>query len=142
MAEQLSDIIVQDENLKWAVEVLNAEFTWDSLPSEVKAGNAKQGIHNQNEKTVLAQVDSPEEEVSVFQLKDVNMEIPRGALVAIVGPVGSGKSSLLQGLIGEMRRSAGTVAFGGSVSYCPQNAWIQVSSYGSIVRMAAPHTFS
>lgn len=28
----------------------------------------------------------------------IKMEIPRGKLVAIVGPVGSGKSSLLQGV--------------------------------------------
>jgi ABC-type transporter Mla maintaining outer membrane lipid asymmetry ATPase subunit MlaF len=55
-----------------------------------------------------------------------NLSIPRGQLVAIVGPVGTGKTSLLQGIIGEMRRTSGTVKFGGSVSYCPQSAWIQV----------------
>lgn len=63
---------------------------------------------------------------NVFQVKDVNLTIPRGSLTAIVGPVGSGKSSLLQGLIGEMRRIEGSVSFGGSVAYCPQSAWIQV----------------
>ena len=57
---------------------------------------------------------------------DVNMSIPRGQLVAIVGAVGSGKSSLLQGLIGEMRKTEGKVIFGGSVAYCSQSAWIQV----------------
>ncbi len=41
------------------------------------------------------------------------------------GPVGSGKSSLLEGMIGEMRRTAGSVKFKGSVAYCPQSAWIQ-----------------
>ena len=56
------------------------------------------------------------------------MEIPRGMLVAIVGHVGSGKTSLLQGLIGEMRKTSGTITFGGSVGYCPQIAWIQVSA--------------
>jgi len=35
-----------------------------------------------------------------FQIHNVSLEIPRGALWAVVGPVGSGKSSLLQGLIG------------------------------------------
>ncbi|KAF9237599.1 ABC protein [Melanogaster broomeanus] len=48
-----------------------------------------------------------------------------GQLTAIVGPVGSGKSSLLQGLIGEMRKVSGHVSFGGRVAYCPQTAWIQ-----------------
>ena len=56
------------------------------------------------------------------------MEIPRGVLVAIVGHVGSGKTSLLQGLIGEMRKTSGSITFGGSVGYCPQIAWIQVGA--------------
>ncbi|KAJ7833819.1 hypothetical protein B0H13DRAFT_2428014 [Mycena leptocephala] len=59
-----------------------------------------------------------------FALHDITLSIPRGTLVAIVGRVGSGKSSLLQGLIGEMRTTAGKWAFSGSVAYCPQSAWI------------------
>ena len=69
----------------------------------------------------------PEKPEKVFKVKKTSLEIPRGMVVAIVGPVGSGKSSLLQGLIGEMRKESGSVKFGGTVSYCPQNAWIQVS---------------
>lgn len=68
----------------------------------------------------------PEKSEKVFKIKKTSLKIPRGQLVAIVGPVGSGKSSLLQGLIGEMRKESGSFKFGGSVSYCPQNAWIQV----------------
>jgi ABC-type transport system involved in cytochrome bd biosynthesis fused ATPase/permease subunit len=34
------------------------------------------------------------------------------------------ESSLLQGLIGEMRRVSGSVTFNGRVAYCPQSAWI------------------
>jgi hypothetical protein len=33
---------------------------------------------------------------------------------------------LLQGIIGEMRKTSGTVKFGGSVGYCGQSAWVQV----------------
>lgn len=53
-----------------------------------------------------------------------DMEIPRGQLTAIVGPVGSGKSSLLSGLLGDVA-TTGSVALGGRVGYCPQEAWIQ-----------------
>ena len=67
------------------------------------------------------------DEENVFTLKDIDMSIPRGQLVAIVGAVGSGKTSLLQGIIGEMRRTSGSVKFGGSVAYSSQSAWIQVS---------------
>ncbi|KAI9596789.1 P-loop containing nucleoside triphosphate hydrolase protein [Syncephalis fuscata] len=58
-------------------------------------------------------------------IRHVNVDIPHGSLVAIVGSVGSGKSSLLNALVGEMKRVEGEVIFGGSVGYCPQTAWIQ-----------------
>lgn len=38
------------------------------------------------------------------------MNIPDGCLVAVVGQVGCGKSSLLSALLGEMERTQGTVA--------------------------------
>lgn len=59
------------------------------------------------------------------QISHINITIPRGQLCAIVGPVGSGKSSLLSAMIGEMKRLSGSVTFGGSVGYCAQQAWIQ-----------------
>jgi len=39
----------------------------------------------------------------------INLEINRGKLVAVVGSVGSGKSSLLGCLLGEMDKHAGTI---------------------------------
>ncbi|TNN39430.1 Multidrug resistance-associated protein 1 [Liparis tanakae] len=58
-------------------------------------------------------------------LKRLNVCIPEGSLVAVVGHVGSGKSSLLSALLGEMDKLEGTVAVKGSVAYVPQQAWIQ-----------------
>ncbi|NXE76012.1 MRP3 protein, partial [Cochlearius cochlearius] len=58
-------------------------------------------------------------------LKDINMLVPSGALVAIVGHVGCGKSSLVSALLGEMEKLEGEVAVKGSVAYVPQQAWIQ-----------------
>lgn len=72
---------------------------------------------------------SPEESVSreeqIFKLRDIQLSIPRGSLTAIVGTIGSGKSSLLQGLMGEMRRTDGKVTFSGSTAMCAQTPWIQ-----------------
>jgi ATP-binding cassette subfamily C (CFTR/MRP) protein 1 len=59
-----------------------------------------------------------------FLLQDVKINIARGAFVAIIGKIGSGKSSLMQGMIGEMRRTRGSVTFGGPVAYVPQSPWI------------------
>uniref|UniRef100_A0A671NKW8 Multidrug resistance-associated protein 1 n=1 Tax=Sinocyclocheilus anshuiensis TaxID=1608454 RepID=A0A671NKW8_9TELE len=55
----------------------------------------------------------------------INVRIPEGALVAVVGHVGSGKSSLLSALLGEMQKQEGSVSIKGSVAYVPQQAWIQ-----------------
>uniref|UniRef100_A0A9J7YN69 ABC-type glutathione-S-conjugate transporter n=1 Tax=Cyprinus carpio carpio TaxID=630221 RepID=A0A9J7YN69_CYPCA len=53
----------------------------------------------------------------------INVEVQRGSLVAVVGHVGSGKSSLLSAMLGEMEKKSGHVT--GSVAYVPQQAWIQ-----------------
>src|SRR5690606_21515639 len=42
-----------------------------------------------------------------------------------VGTVGSGKSSLIAGLLGEMYKFNGSINMNGSIAYVPQQAWIQ-----------------
>uniref|UniRef100_A0A674MDI5 ABC-type glutathione-S-conjugate transporter n=1 Tax=Takifugu rubripes TaxID=31033 RepID=A0A674MDI5_TAKRU len=54
-----------------------------------------------------------------------SVRVPRGSLVAVVGPVGSGKSSLLSAMLGETEKRCGHVTVKGSVAYVPQQAWIQ-----------------
>ena len=49
----------------------------------------------------------------------------KGELVAIVGQVGAGKSSLLSSLLGEMERTTGSATVRGKVAYVPQQAWMQ-----------------
>uniref|UniRef100_A0A7N6BNZ9 ABC-type glutathione-S-conjugate transporter n=1 Tax=Anabas testudineus TaxID=64144 RepID=A0A7N6BNZ9_ANATE len=58
-------------------------------------------------------------------LKRINVRVPRGSLVAVVGHVGSGKSSLLSAMLGETEKRSGCVTVKGSVAYVPQQAWIQ-----------------
>uniref|UniRef100_A0A8C2DJM9 ABC-type glutathione-S-conjugate transporter n=1 Tax=Cyprinus carpio TaxID=7962 RepID=A0A8C2DJM9_CYPCA len=58
-------------------------------------------------------------------LRGINVEVQRGSLVAVVGHVGSGKSSLLSAMLGEMEKKSGHVTVSGSVAYVPQQAWIQ-----------------
>ncbi|KAG8445986.1 hypothetical protein GDO86_013747 [Hymenochirus boettgeri] len=61
-------------------------------------------------------------------LQNINLLIPTGSLVAIVGQVGCGKSSLVSALLGEMEKIEGEVSVKGSVAYVPQQAWIQNST--------------
>jgi len=58
-------------------------------------------------------------------LDKVSFEVPAGGLVALVGPVGSGKSSLVAALLAELEMAAGCVRVPqGRVGYVPQQAWI------------------
>ncbi|KAF6199542.1 hypothetical protein GE061_007568 [Apolygus lucorum] len=57
-------------------------------------------------------------------LCDVNLDFPRGELTAVVGAVGSGKSSLIQAILGEMNVKKGSVRLSGSVSYAAQEPWV------------------
>ncbi|XP_020828088.1 ATP-binding cassette sub-family C member 6 isoform X2 [Phascolarctos cinereus] len=61
-------------------------------------------------------------------LQRINLAVPRGSLVAVIGSVGSGKSSLLSALLGELSKLEGYVNIKGSVAYVPQEAWIQNAS--------------
>ncbi|VVB03655.1 unnamed protein product [Arabis nemorensis] len=58
-------------------------------------------------------------------LKDINFKIRKGELTAIVGTVGSGKSSLLASVLGEMHKISGQVRVCGSTGYVAQTSWIQ-----------------
>ncbi|XP_041065533.1 canalicular multispecific organic anion transporter 1 [Carcharodon carcharias] len=58
-------------------------------------------------------------------IKNVTLDIKPGRLVAVVGPVGSGKSSLISALLGEMENINGFINVKGSFAYVPQQAWIQ-----------------
>ncbi|KAG4995850.1 hypothetical protein AAZX31_10G019000 [Glycine max] len=58
-------------------------------------------------------------------LKNINLKINKGELTAIVGTVGSGKSSLLASILGEMHKISGKVQVCGSTAYVAQTSWIQ-----------------
>uniref|UniRef100_A0A4W5REG2 ABC-type glutathione-S-conjugate transporter n=1 Tax=Hucho hucho TaxID=62062 RepID=A0A4W5REG2_9TELE len=55
----------------------------------------------------------------------INLMVPQGSLLAVVGHVGCGKSSLVSALLGEMEKLEGHISIRGSVAYVPQQAWIQ-----------------
>ncbi|XP_016840841.1 multidrug resistance-associated protein 1 isoform X10 [Nasonia vitripennis] len=58
-------------------------------------------------------------------LRNINLQVKQGQLVAVVGTVGSGKSSLISALLGEMEKLSGRVNTRGSIAYVSQQAWIQ-----------------
>jgi len=57
-------------------------------------------------------------------LFDINLHIKRGSLNALVGKVGSGKSSFALAFTGEMPRTLGSLRFNGSIAYVEQEPTI------------------
>ena len=103
--------LVIDNDLKWAVQLESATFEWEEAISTESDENLKK--------------EESQPDLLPFRVHDITMQVQRGTLVAVVGRVGSGKSSLLSGLVGQMRKVSGSVTFGGRVAYCSQTAWIQ-----------------
>ncbi|XP_042487028.1 ABC transporter C family member 3-like [Macadamia integrifolia] len=60
-----------------------------------------------------------------YTLKDVNFEVYHGMRVAICGSVGSGKSSLLSCILGEIPKISGSIKLNGKMAYVAQSPWIQ-----------------
>jgi ABC-type multidrug transport system fused ATPase/permease subunit len=125
-----------------AVVLENAGFTWETVKGqETKAKKPVVIVSDPKkpttETTPLLSTSQDTSSISkppppaVFQLQSISLSIPAGALVAVVGGVGSGKSSLLAALAGHMRKTTPTTTaktaiatLYGSIAYCPQEPWI------------------
>ncbi|XP_063966914.1 ATP-binding cassette sub-family C member 4-like isoform X1 [Lytechinus pictus] len=59
-----------------------------------------------------------------FSLKDIDFSLQAGELVAIIGPVGSGKSSLLMAMMNELPTQTGDVIMSGRIAYTAQQPWV------------------
>jgi ABC-type multidrug transport system fused ATPase/permease subunit len=70
-------------------------------------------------------------------LNMINLEVKVGTHVAVCGTVGSGKSSLLSCILGEIPKLAGTVQVSGTMAYVAQSAWIQSGKVEDNIRLGA-----
>mmetsp|Transcript_7000 Transcript_7000/g.8876 ORF Transcript_7000/g.8876 Transcript_7000/m.8876 type:complete len:1644 (+) Transcript_7000:14-4945(+) len=90
-----------------------------------------------------------------FKLRDINIAFKEGKLNVIIGPTGSGKTSLLLALLGEMDLTSGKVFLPGiisrdhlvvdprtgltdSVAYCSQSAWLLNDSIKNNITFSSP----
>jgi ABC-type multidrug transport system fused ATPase/permease subunit len=132
LAEEREEEAVYKPDAPSAVEMHNASFTWERTPTQdpettvaeaasktTKEGNSSSAADSGEEDSTLAEEHEP------FKIQDLDFEIGRNELVAVIGTVGSGKTSLLAALAGDMRQTSGEVILGASRAFCPQYAWIQ-----------------
>ncbi|XP_042906948.1 multidrug resistance-associated protein 1 isoform X2 [Parasteatoda tepidariorum] len=111
--EELTKYVTYDSNQRNAVQIQSGEFSWD-----------------------ISNPDDASKNKSI--LLDINMNVQKKSLVAVVGQVGSGKSSLLSAILGEMERIHGKVVVNGSIAYVSQQPWIQNSTLQNNVLFSKP----
>ncbi|OBT70508.1 hypothetical protein VE03_00185 [Pseudogymnoascus sp. 23342-1-I1] len=147
LCEEQPEEAVWDMEAKNAVEMNNASFTWErTVTQEAEEDKGKPAAKAKKPKKPVAGDSNPSpsdassgaltpDSASIsapppepFKLHDLDIKLGRNELVAVIGGVGSGKSSLLAALAGDMRKTSGDVVFGATRAFCPQYAWIQNAS--------------
>ncbi|KAI9797008.1 MAG: hypothetical protein M1833_005841 [Piccolia ochrophora] len=147
LAEEMEEHFLIDHERDDAIEAVKADFTWErtvtrdpeNSPALQDQGKLQSSNTHKSKKGPEdiretknhslkdeASIDSANAEP--FRLRDLDFAFKRNELVAVIGSVGSGKSSLLAALAGDMRKTAGEVVLGASRALCPQYAWIQNAS--------------
>ena len=129
----------EDRDTKAVIRVENGSFYWEKPGTKEKVsyflskgkgkGNSgkEQKKTEDEEKAVVVDVEKGEAESSGEAnaiLENIDLSVGDKSLTAIIGPVGSGKSSLINAILGEMFTSSGSVTIDGTVALATQSAWI------------------
>ena len=157
IAEEQNDDFIWDMEGKRAVSLEHADFTWERTVTqdpEKKASqkaSKKQIMDVKDAEKAAARGTSDADlkggedssstltQVEPFKLHDLELSVGRNELIAVIGGVGSGKSSLLAALAGDMRRTSGSVVMGATRAFCPQYAWIQNTSVRENILFGKPY---
>ncbi|KAG0044536.1 hypothetical protein BGZ83_010245, partial [Gryganskiella cystojenkinii] len=142
LAEEIVETIVEREEENGqetpVVEVKDGVFAWVKEQPDIETDKERiVRLKEEEKKHLRAEKDalkagkpapirpsSPEEIDRSPLLMDINLQVQKGNLCAVVGRVGQGKTSLLSAFIGDMYKRRGTVRVRGRVAYAAQQAWI------------------
>nr|ASS36022.1 ABCC10 [Samia ricini] len=114
--------------------IKNASFAWAKpskhkrKPVKTKKNKGKRKMSTMNiQRHDSTSSSDPGVQEESFTLKDISLEIGKEELIGITGPVGSGKTSLLHAIIGEMIKKSGDLQISdnlNSFGYVPQKPWL------------------
>lgn len=109
-----------------AIEIKDATLSWIKL-EVFKSSEEAEDNERLNERQPLLSPHHPNR-LAKPVLSDINLEIEEGKIVAIVGRIGQGKSSLLSSIMGETYKQKGSLAIWGNLAYVPQQVRKKYSS--------------
>lgn len=72
-------------------------------------------------------------------LRKIDLKVKAGEIVAVVGGVGSGKSSLLQAMLGQMKLMEGSVKVKGTTAYVSQQSWLMSDTIRNNILFGLPY---
>nr|XP_023492684.1 multidrug resistance-associated protein 9 isoform X5 [Equus caballus] len=128
--------VTQPEDPDTVLLLANATLTWEqetSRKSDLKKvqSQKKHFLKKQRPEAYSLSpptqgVTGPEEQSGSpkLVLHNISFAVRKGKVLGICGNVGSGKSSLIAALLGQMQLRQGTVAVNGTLAYVSQQAWI------------------
>ena len=119
LPDTISMIVQTKVSLDRLSEFLRLEELKDDVVEKLHVGSADAAVEIENG---TFSWDLSAEEPTVG---DLNLTIRRGMTVAVCGGVGSGKSSLLSCILGEVPKVSGSIRLCGTTAYVSQSPWIQ-----------------
>lgn len=108
--------VIVNKNSPFSIEIKNGDFAWEK--------NSKEEILLTVRNSVSSIADLRDQNGLI--LDSLNIQIPKGKLVAVIGDVGSGKSSFLYAMIGEMikKNPLCSIYINGQIALVNQKPWI------------------
>ncbi|XP_043350866.1 ATP-binding cassette sub-family C member 12 isoform X3 [Dermochelys coriacea] len=127
--------VKQLKNSENAVVMENATLSWECMNKHSRKNNNE----NMNGKSAFQYQPKPEpvlphsetsireageEDSATIALYNLSFTVKKGKVLGICGNVGSGKSSVISAILGQMYLYNGTVGVDGTLAYVSQQAWI------------------
>ncbi|TIA36906.1 putative multidrug resistance protein [Aureobasidium pullulans] len=109
------------------------QFSQDSSAIELRAIPDKSVVNTGRDVLTLNEC-SFGHSAGLLAVRDLTCTIKEGSINMIVGPIGSGKTSLLLGLLGEIQNLKGFVRMRSTdIAYCQQSAWLPNQTIQDII---------
>ncbi|GAB1600015.1 multidrug resistance-associated protein 9-like isoform X1 [Argonauta hians] len=120
-----------------SIEIKSACFNWDKALDTAleKDDKNKDKKKSKDDKKPGSQQANQVEPITIlptangvqhqrYTLKNISLNVKKGSIIGVCGPVGSGKSSLLSAILCRIDKKEGSMAVTGNIAYTPQQAWI------------------